>query len=175
MNPTGCPVHSALQGWRGLTSPRQRPSGDQWELRKSILHRCTRQKKEESSLTWQMSPERRNLVPGETINSSLQWLSEGLRASAGPAGEKCGQHLLFVFGVSGGSGVDVVGVLSQSLGALCKPILTFPKLVSVTVFVEGKKRKTHTEFRRRHRCVSPSRPPSCLSGSPQPRPTRGDR
>lgn len=34
VNPTGCPVHSALQGRRGLTSSRQRLSGDQWELRK---------------------------------------------------------------------------------------------------------------------------------------------
>lgn len=109
MNPTGCPVHSALQGWWGLTSPRQRLSGDQWQLRKSsppqsILHRCTREKEAERSLTWQMSPERRNLVPGETINSSLQWLSEGLRASGGPAGEKCGGNLPLVFRVSGGSG-----------------------------------------------------------------------
>lgn len=70
----------------------------------SILHRFTREKEAERSLTWQMSPERRNLFPGETINSSLQWLSEGLRASGGPAGEKCGENLPLVFRVSGGSG-----------------------------------------------------------------------
>lgn len=35
-----------------------------------------------------MSPERRDLVLGETINSSLQWLCEGPRASRGPSGEE---------------------------------------------------------------------------------------
>lgn len=34
VNQTGCSVHSALQGRRGLTSPRQRLTGSQWERRK---------------------------------------------------------------------------------------------------------------------------------------------
>lgn len=54
-----------------------------------------------------MSPERRNLVPGETINSSLQWLSEGLRTSGGPAAG-VGEIFPFVFRDSGPSGWDVL-------------------------------------------------------------------
>lgn len=54
----------------------------------SILHRCISEEKkgeEERRLTWymKMSPERRDLVPVETINSSLQWPSGG---SPGPEG-----------------------------------------------------------------------------------------
>lgn len=35
-----------------------------------------------------MSPERRDLVPVATINSSLQWLPEGPRARRAPSGEE---------------------------------------------------------------------------------------
>lgn len=49
-----------------------------------------RKQEEERRLTWymKMSPERRDLVPVETINSSLQWLLEGPRASRAPSGEE---------------------------------------------------------------------------------------
>lgn len=45
---------------------------------------------EERRLTWymKMSPERRDLVPVETINSSLQWLPEGPRASRASSEEE---------------------------------------------------------------------------------------
>ncbi len=54
-----------------------------------------------------MSSDRRDLVPVETINSSLQWLLEGPRASRAPSGEgrgvPCSQenkdllHFTFIF------------------------------------------------------------------------------
>lgn len=71
--------------------------GEEEEAPPSILHRCTTEKEEEEESTWQMSPERRNLVPGETINSSLQWLSEGLRTSGGPAAQRWWGELPFRF------------------------------------------------------------------------------
>lgn len=51
-----------------------------------------RKERRRGRLTWymKMSPERRDLVPEETINSSLQWLCEGPRASRGPSGEEAG-------------------------------------------------------------------------------------
>lgn len=105
VNQTDCPVHSTLQGRRSLTSSRRRltrgPIGGQEEEApgaESILHRCTSEEEKaegERRLTWymKMSPERRDLVPVETINSSLQWLPEGPRASRVPSGEeKVGSH-----------------------------------------------------------------------------------
>lgn len=100
MTPTGCTVHSALQGRRRLTSPRQRLTGGPIGAQEgeaprgaeSILDRCTGEEKGEDErrlrCCMKMSPERRDLVLGETINSSLQWLCEGPRASRGPSGEE---------------------------------------------------------------------------------------
>lgn len=114
--PTGCSVHSALQGRRGLTSPQQRlirgpigaqdrcnpppyptslpslppslPPSHHPEGRKHLGRIGARQRRmeeDERRLTrcMKMSPERRDLVPGETINSSLQWLCEGAAGQQG--------------------------------------------------------------------------------------------
>lgn len=85
----------AAGAWRhrGRGSPR-RPIGAQEEEgppeRRVSSYRCTSEtekgeKEEKRRLTrcMKMSPERRDLVPVETINSSLQWLPGGPRASRG--------------------------------------------------------------------------------------------
>lgn len=107
-----CPFSAAGAAGSDVTAAETQrgPMGaEEEEAPPSILHRCTREKEEEEESTWQMSPERRNLVPGETINSSLQWLREGLRTSGGPAAERgVGESFPFVFRDSGRSGWDVL-------------------------------------------------------------------
>lgn len=55
-----------------------------------MYERGGERREEERRRTWYMklSPERRDLVPVETINSSLQWLPEGPRASRAAPGEE---------------------------------------------------------------------------------------
>lgn len=126
-------------------------------------NRCTREEEEEESgLTWQTSPERRNLDPGETINSSLQWSSEGLRASGAPAGHKCGEMFPFVFRVSGASGEDG----SHRHWKLFANLSNVGQRHCLRRAIE--KKKTQSSTRATGVSASPPRPPACVSGFPQP-------